>query len=147
MRRLPDTVVYFVRSEAAYFKLEPVYRQFGSGSEAQLRSAFQALVAGPNPSEASRGLFSSVPEDTQLLNLTVQGNSLTVNVSKAFVREDGLANLQGRIHQLFYTLSQPATIERVFLQVEGEPLTILGGEGLMLAYPWQRQDNNFLPQW
>jgi spore germination protein GerM len=148
LRRLPNVVVYFVKSEETSFTLEPGYRQEKvNGLGQQLSVAMQCLIDGPNSSEQQRGLSSAVPQETKLLDLTVQGNAVTVNLSKAFEAGGGRAELQGRLEQLFYTLTQPKTVEKVNLYIEGKRVTVFGGEGLIIENPWTRPSREVLPHW
>ena len=49
--------------------------------------------------------------------------------------------------QLYYTLSQPADVDAVSLAVEGRPLTVLGGEGVIVDPVWVRADHPGVPTW
>jgi spore germination protein GerM len=148
LRRLPNVVVYFVKSEEISFTLEPGYRRENvSGLEQQLSTAMQRLIDGPNNSEQQRGLSSSVPKETKLLDLNIRGNQVTVNLSKEFETGGGLSDVQGRLNQIFYTLTQPKTIDKVSLQLEGKPVTVFSGEGIMIENPWTRTSRDVLPRW
>ena len=147
LQRLPNTVIYYVKSEDTHFVLEPVYRHYGKNPESQLKAALEDLIGGPNSKEASQKLYSSLPQDTRVLDLQIKGHSVRVNLSKAFTKESGLADLQGRLNQVLYTLSQVKAIDQVELLVEGQPLNILGGEGLVVGYPWKRISRETLPRW
>jgi spore germination protein GerM len=148
LRRLPNVVVYFVKSEDTSFTLEPGYRRENvSGLEQQLEVAMQRLIDGPNGSEQQRGLSSSVPKDTKLLDLTLQGNQVTVNLSKAFETGGGTSDIQGRVAQVFYTLTQSKAVEKVSLHIEGKSVTVFSGEGIMIENPWTRPSRDVLPRW
>lgn len=148
LRRLPNVVVYFVKSEETSFTLAPAYRRENvSGLEQHLEIAMQRLIEGPNSSEEQRGLSSAVPEATRLLDLTLNNKQVTVNLSKEFETGGGMASMRGRLEQVFYTLTQPSDVERVSLLVNGEPVSVFGGEGIMLDNPWTRTTRDTLPVW
>ncbi len=148
LNRLPDSVVYFVRSEATTMTLEAVGRRVrGDDAEARLAAALQALIAGPTPEEEARGLSSAVPADTRVLGLSKSSDLVSVDLSAEFEAGGGTAMMIGRLEQFFYTLSQPRDVERVSLLVEGEPVTVFSSQGLMIANPWQRPEGETLPRW
>jgi spore germination protein GerM len=146
--RLPNVVVYFVKSEETSFTLEPGYRKEAvRGLEQQLTVAMQRLIEGANNSEQQRGLSSSVPKATKLLGLSVQDSQVTVNLSKEFAAGGGVSDIQGRLNQVFYTLTQPKDIEKVSLQLDGKPVTVFSGEGIIIDNPWTRPSRETLPRW
>ncbi len=148
LRRLPNIVVYFVKSEDTSFTLEPGYRrENANGLEQQLSAAMQRLIDGPNAVEQQRNLDSSVPKTTKLLDLTLQGNQVTVNLSKDFAEGGGLADIQGRLEQVFYTLTQSKNIDKVSLHIEGKPVTVFSSDGIMIDNPWTRPSREVLPHW
>lgn len=148
MSRLPDTVVYFVKTESDHFRLEPVYRiNREADTEANLLKALEELIAGPTPSEQERTLTTAVPEDTRINSLELEGSRAIVDVSGEFAAGGGTAMMLGRLHQLFYTLTQPGSVEEVALTVDGVPVQMFGGEGLLVDYPWVRSEREQLPAW
>jgi spore germination protein GerM len=148
LRRLPNVVVYFVKSEETSFTLGPGYRRERvEGLEQQLSVAVQRLIDGPTASEQQRGLSSAVPTTTKLLGLTLGGNQVTVNLSEDFEAGGGMASVQGRLEQLFYTLTQSTSIDKVSLQLEGKPVIVFSGEGVIIENPWTRKTRETLPRW
>ncbi len=148
LRRLPNVLVYFVKSEETSFTLEAAWRRERvNGLEHQLTTAMQRLIDGPNSSEQQRKLSSAVPTTTKLLGLTLEGNEVTVNLSKDFEAGGGVSSMQGRLEQVFYTLTQPKDIDKVRLQIEGKPVTVFSGEGIIIDNPWTRPSREALPRW
>jgi spore germination protein GerM len=148
LRRLPNVVVYFIKSEETSFTLSPAYRRESvNGLEQHLTAALQRLIEGPNSAEEGRGLSSAVPETTKLLGLTLQDKQVTVNLSRDFEAGGGIASIQGRLQQVFYTLTQPSDVEQVRLQIEGEDVSVFSGEGLLVDNPWTRPTRDTLPSW
>jgi spore germination protein GerM len=149
LQRLPDTVVYLVRDEGRTFTLESVFRQTrsgASGTEATARRALTALAAGPTAEEAARGLSSEVPPDLVVQDVRSGGGLLEVDLDAGFASGGGSASMLGRLHQVLYTLSHPTDVDRVALFLDGEPLTVLGGEGVMVEHPWTRPAGG-VPRW
>jgi len=148
LQRVPDTVVYFVHDTGETFTLEPVNRRLGRAT-AEERAVLQvaALTRGPSADEASRGLATSVPPDTAVLGASLAGGVLSVDVSAAFERGGGTSTMLGRLNQLFYTLTQPGDVDAVRLLVEGEPVTVFSGEGLLVQQPWVRGEQPESPVW
>jgi spore germination protein GerM len=147
LRRLPDTIVYLVRDTGRTMTLEPVQRQGDRGDDAaRARAALDALAAGPTAAEAARGLASEVPHDLEVRSVRVRDGLLEVDLGASFVAGGGSASMLGRLYQVAYTLTQPTSIDRVALFLEGEPLTVLGGEGVMVAHPWVRPAGG-VPSW
>lgn len=148
LRRVPDTVVYFVASQGTSFHLEPVYRHgVRGGPAAHAADAVASLAAGPTPDEAARGLSTAVPADTRVLNASMDGHILTIDLSPSFERGGGSAMMMGRLNQLFYTLTRPEAVSGVVLEVGGRRVTAFAGEGIMVPSPWRRADAPDQPAW
>lgn len=154
--QLPDVTIYLVRDDGASFTLEPVYRRMRSDardaagaahpSEATVRVAIAALAAGPSEEEASRGLGSEVPPDTRVVGVRFADGVVTIDLSSDFVGGGGTASMLGRLHQVHHTAVRPGGVEAVRIVVEGRPLDVLGGEGIMVDQPW-RAPAEGLPRW
>lgn len=148
LSRLPDTVVYFVQSDDASFRLERAYRRTVRGDpEAHARAAVEALVEGPTAAERERGLSSAFPPQLTVQGVELEGDVLSIDLSGAFEQGGGSALMRARLAQLFYTLTQPAQVEAVTLFVEGAPVYVFGGEGLLVEQPWYRAEHSELPTW
>ena len=147
LRRLPNTIVYFVASEADHFRLESVGRlSRADEGEARLRAALDALIEGPSEAEKDAGLFSSVPSETQILGLELTEQRLRVDLSRAVENGGGSVDQIARLNQLFYTLSQPANVDEVELYIEGEAVSVFGGDGILVPQPFERSSDE-LPTW
>lgn len=151
MQRLPDTVLYLVRDAGTTFTLERVYRRTRARTddpEARARHALAALAVGPTEEEAARGLGSEVPPDIVVRAVRLQDGVLEVDLDGSFAAGGGSASMLGRIHQVTWTLTQSSGIERLALYLDGEPLRVLGGEGVMVAHPWTRPTGDAaVPVW
>ena len=148
LQRLPDTLIYFVRDEGVTFVLDPVARVGReSGLTARVKAQMAALASGPSAEESAEGLSSVVPKTVEVRGVNLEGGRLTVDLSRDFAGGGGSASMLGRLYQVMYTLSQPADVDEVLLLLEGEPLTLLGGEGILVEVPWVRDEHVELPRW
>ena len=125
---------YFLRDEA----VGPVAR--AAEGDAVAEAAMEGLLDGPTSGEAEVGFTTTVPEGTELLGVTIDDGVATVDLSEEFTSGGGSASMMGRVAQVVYTLTQFDTVEAVELEVEGEQLTELGGEGMLLEEPQTRDD-------
>lgn len=100
-------------------------------------AALEALLAGPRPAE---DLDTSVPDGTQLLGLTIDDGIATVDLTSEFESGGGSASMQMRLAQVVYTITQFPTVEGVLFSLDGEPIDVLGGEGVIIDHPLTRKD-------
>jgi len=154
--QLPDVTIYLVRDDGTSFALEPVYRRMRAEardaaatthpSEATVRVAVSALATGPSEDEAARGLGSEVPPATRVLGVRFADGVMTIDLSSDFTDGGGTASMLGRLHQVHHTAVRPGGVEAVRILVEGRPLEVLGGEGVMVDQPWRAPPAG-LPRW
>lgn len=148
LNRLPDSVVHFVRDEGGSFRLQAVGRRSnGNTTEARLRTALQELIEGPSQSEVARGLSSSFPAGVEVRRLLIDARHVEVDLSAEFALGGGSAQMRARLNQLFYTLTQPSEIDSAALYIEGQPVRVFSGEGLLVARPWRREAHPKDPVW
>ena len=103
-------------------------------------NAMKALIAGPTPDQEAAGLFSAVPKDTLLLGLTIDAGLARLDLSREFEAGGGSFSMIARLAQVVYTLTQFPTIDAVELWLDGAPVTLFSGEGLLLEGPMQPSD-------
>jgi hypothetical protein len=131
---------YFLRDE----KVGPVARE--ATGEGVAADALEGLLAGPTDTEQQLGFSSTIPEGTELLGVVVEEGVATVDLSGEFASGGGSLSMMGRVAQVVYTVTQFPTVESVAFEVDGEPVTALGGEGIMLDEPQTRADwEDFTP--
>jgi len=127
--------LYWLNSQGD--RLVAVKRTIKEKSTSQvLNLALQSLIKETPPDD----LYSAIPKDTEILDLQADGQDIRLNLSSAFGRGGGTTAIQGRLIQVLYTLTSLEPSARVFLSIEGKPVTYLGGEGIEVKQPMTRQD-------
>ena len=132
---------FFLGSFVDNAGLVPVLREVPK-TQAVGAAAMRALLEGPNDAElgARPAMYTVVPEGTSFLGLRIDGGIATVNLSREFEQGGGSASVLGRLAQVVYTLTQFPTIQGVKFELDGEPVTVFSGEGVVLDQPVDRAD-------
>lgn len=120
-------------------KLAVVHREVPR-SVGVLRAALEQLLAGPTPADTNHGIITAVPAGTELLGVTVAGDTATVDLSSRFESGGGSLSMMARMAQLVFTATQFPNVERVELWLDGKPVEWIGGEGLIVVPPQTRRD-------
>ncbi len=110
--------------------------QKADSREEELTAVLKILLAGPsNPQD-----MTTIPSGTKLLDLKVDKTGIKVNLSREFGNDDGPDMLIGRLAQIIYTTTTEDPNAKVWIQVEGKPLELLGeGHGIEVAQPMTRK--------
>ena len=103
-------------------------------------NAIRALLAGPTDAELDGGLSSAIPKDTLLLGIVIQDGLATIDLGREFEAGGGSFSMLGRLAQVVYTLTQFPTIDSVQFRLDGQPVTVFSGEGILLEEPVTRGD-------
>lgn len=122
--------------------LAPVVRNTGS-----IEDTVRESLYGLTPSETDLGLATAIPTGTDLNSVVVDDGIATVDLTSEFDDGGGSFSVTGRLAQLVYTVTayDPA-ITGVRLQLDGEPVEVFSGEGLILDDPMTREGfEGFLP--
>ena len=101
-----------------------------------LEAALQRLLA--QPTDENR--FSEIPPNTQIIGVQANSNEVYVDLSPEFTTGGGSASMIGRLGQVIYTATSLNPDAKVWISVAGEPLEILGGEGLEVPQPATRKN-------
>lgn len=119
------------------FDLVPVTVQLdqAEGEAEALTVAFDRLLDGPT---TSADAFSEIPQGTELRDLYVDSEGVHVDLSEDFTTGGGSASMTGRLAQVLYTATSLESNASVWISVGGEPLEVLGGEGLIIDQPLTR---------
>jgi hypothetical protein len=103
-------------------------------------AAVNELLAGPESIESAADVSTAVPDGTRLLGLNIANGLATVDLSSEFESGGGSLSMQTRLAQVVYTLTQFPTVKRVQFQLDGEPVRVFSGEGIVLDKPVTRAD-------
>ena len=135
--------VYWLETTGDRLKLQssPLTVQKSATDQEVLKTAIENLLSGP----ATTSNETTIPSGTKLLDLKLEKQKLHLNLSSEFTTGGGSASMIGRLAQLLYTATSLDENTKVWLLIDGQPLEVLGGEGLMIEQPMTRQwfDENF----
>ncbi len=128
--------IYWLRSQKNHLDLVPQPFQVAATQPNQvLEAAFKTLLAGPSEGTDS----TTIPQGTQLLGLKAENNDVHVNLSENFTTGGGSTSMMGRVGQVVYTATSLNPQAKVYIEVNGKPLEVLGGEGVELEQPLTRE--------
>ncbi len=127
--------VYYSRDEmiCAAARVIPKTQQVGA-------AAMKALLEGPTDVEEEAGMVTNIPAGTTFLGLSIDDGVATVDLSKEYASGGGSLSMMMRLAEVVFTLTQFPTVEGVNFKLDGEPIDVLGGEGLILDHPMSRAD-------
>lgn len=136
-----DAEVYWLRMTGNATKLVPTQVSATSSSSKavdELRTAFDQLLAGPRDANNE----TTIPAGTKLRSLSIEGDSIRIDLTREFTTGGGTASMTGRLAQVIYTATSIKPNSKVWIYVEGKALDTLGGEGLELEQPLTRKSFN-----
>jgi spore germination protein GerM len=109
-----------------------------------LEDAFNMLLSGPT----DKSYTTTIPAKTKLLSLKSTKQGIRINLSQEFTDGGGSNSQIGRLGQIIYTATSLNPQGQVWIDIEGKPLEVLGGEGLMVEQPITRQifEKDFLSE-
>lgn len=127
--------VWLVRGESLFV----TWRE-RAGTRRVGTAAMEDLLAGPTPLEARAGVTTVIPAGTRLLGLTVSKGVATVDLSSEFESGGGSASMFARLAQVACTLDQFPTVKGVSFELDGQPVDVFSGEGIVLDHPVRCRD-------
>ncbi len=95
----------------------------------------ETLLAGPS----SKAETTTIPSGTKLQRIESRNDGIHVDLSSEFTKGGGSTSMTARVAQVLYTATTLNPDADVWLSVNGKPLEVLGGEGLMLDQPITRK--------
>lgn len=104
----------------------------GQNEQQSLTIAFNKLLTSSN------NITTAIPKNTKLTTLTVKDDGIHLDLSSEFITGGGSASMISRLGQIIYTASSINPNANVWINIEGKPLDILGGEGLIVDQPMTR---------
>ncbi|BCX13098.1 MAG: hypothetical protein KatS3mg067_2036 [Thermosynechococcus sp.] len=134
-----ETQIFWVKNEGDTLILVPATVRINTSAtrpELFIRSRLERLLAGP----ANQDVTTSIPENTRVNWVEVKADGIHVDLSPEFTKGGGSASMQARLGQVLYTATASDPKAPVWISIAGEPLRVLGGEGLEVTQPMTRQD-------
>lgn len=127
------TSIYLVTDAG---RLRPTARQVRVSPRppTHLASVLDALISGPTEAEAEEGLRSAVPSTTQVLAVTVDGDTAVVDLSEEFASIGGERELLA-VGQLVLTVTTFPGVRQVRLQLSGRPTPLPLPDGSLTEGP------------
>ncbi len=102
--------------------------------------AVQELLEGPTAAEAAAGVGTAIPSGTRFLEGKLDNGTFTVDLTSEYESGGGSASMFARLAQVVYTLTELPTVERVSFMLDGKPVDVFSGEGIVLRKPVTRAD-------
>ena len=102
----------------------PVHREIKNTENIE-RKTLQLLLEGPNEREEERGIYSTISDETELLDFKIENQRVRANFSRHLEPDGGSAWVRAIRTQITSTLQQFETIEEVEIAVEGKKESIL----------------------
>jgi hypothetical protein len=127
-----DVTIYLMGSNG----LLPVEREVTRPAGA--RKVLQALMEGPTPGESALGLQSALDPDAAPPAIEHDGRRILVELHEGFFTEGG-AQIAA-LAQIVYTLTDLVPRARVQFLVEGEPVEVPRGDGVLTSRLVDRDD-------
>lgn len=128
--------IYWLKDTGTHLEIAPTALSVTTNNpSAILEVAFTNLLAGPTDAAFS----STIPPGTKLRSVKIQNDGIHVDLSEEFTTGGGSASMMGRVAQVLYTATTLQPEGKVWLNVAGKPLEVLGGEGLELEQPLTRK--------
>ena len=128
--------IYFIgkneNNEEVYKAVKRVYNKEIDGS--QIRFAVNELIKGPKQEERAKGVYTEIPSDSEVINISELSDKVIVNLNSAYVTGGGTDSLYKRLYQLIKTVKLNSKLP-VYLFIDGQRSYVVGGEGIMLSQP------------
>ncbi|BAU43197.1 MULTISPECIES: GerMN domain-containing protein [Cyanophyceae] len=130
--------VYWLKDDGQKTTLAPASVSVESGDRPEeiLKATFEALLLGPSDNTVG----STIPRDTTLRSVKVEDDGVHVDLSNSFTQGGGSTSMTGRLAQVVYTATTLDPNAKVWITIEGKPLEVLGGEGILVNQPTSRAD-------
>ncbi|MCL2478048.1 MAG: GerMN domain-containing protein [Treponema sp.] len=136
--RVQDRTVYFINIDRDGTILRTRVSRSLPVTESPLTDTINALLAGPEPDEQSKGLISLIPQGTRIVNATVRENTAYINLNEDFqFNTYGVEGYAGALRQIVWTATEFPNVKDVQILIEGRKIDYLG-EGVWIGSPINR---------
>jgi hypothetical protein len=122
--------IFFVREGV----LAPVTRDAPSDLT-PVEATMRALLDGPTPDELAGGITSEIPPQTSLLEVQVFDLVADVDLSAEFQSPASTDAILLRVAQVVWTLVRLQEVTAVRFVIDGEPVSVVTGEGTAVERP------------
>jgi hypothetical protein len=133
-----EATVFLVRADY----VEPVVRRT---TRADLQTVLEVLVTGPTEAELGAGLRTAISSQTQLHSIAVNGRTVVIDVTSAFVEVVGQEQILA-LAQVVLTATTVPGITEVRFALEGEPVDVPRADGTLSPGPLTATDYAALRQ-
>jgi hypothetical protein len=135
----PEVTIYFLRNDFVGATKRTVDAPSDTEDTALALAAVETLIAGPTAEERAAGLTTSIPEGTEVRDLSLEDAVATIDFTSAFIAGNPDLDLPQQVAQVVYTLTAIGTIEQVQIQIDGSALSV-GLPGVDANGPMGRAD-------
>ena len=125
--------VFLLRNE----QLAPRERRLPADLDAG--DVISALLVGTQGTENQAGYGTAIPEGTELLGASLDGETLSLDLSEELNAVQGERQMIA-IAQMVFTATELAGIDGVRFQIEGESVEVPKGDGTLTSSPVRRAD-------
>jgi len=135
---LRERVLYFVLVDrSGYISRVQANRRLPV-SDSPLTDVVQALIAGPNADEKSKGIITLIPPATKLLSASIRGSTAYLSFNEEFQYNTyGVEGYAGQVRQIVFTVTEFSNVADVQILIEGRRIDYLG-EGVWVGSPINR---------
>jgi spore germination protein GerM len=107
--------------------------------DSPMTETLRVLLDGPTSQELNLGLLNLIPPGTQLLSAAVRDGTAFLNFNEAFkFNTMGAEGAIAQLQQVVFSSTEFSTVSSVQILIEGERLDYLGGEGIYIGDPLDR---------
>lgn len=122
-------------SDRLSLQAEPLTTVKSTDKQIALAQAVKQLFAAA----AHQPQKTTIPAQAKLLGLTLKNDGIHLNLSSGFTEGGGSDSMVGRLGQVLYTVTSLDPDANVWITVNGQPLDLLGGEGIEVPQPITRR--------
>jgi len=128
--------IFFIgKNESGEEYYRAVKRKYDKSENGQqLSFAMSRLIEGPTQIEKEKGIYSEIPEGTNIISVVETDKKAIINLTSAFEQGGGTDGLYKRLYQLVKTANKNTKLP-VYLYIDNKQADVIGGEGLMINQP------------